>query len=71
VKVNNSSLSVAQFERLGRAVLQTVSDAIIYADREGIIRFWNPGAERLFGFAAAEAVGHSLDLITPELLHLS
>lgn len=64
--MNNSSLSVAQFERLGRAVLETVSDAIIYADCEGIIRFWNPGAERLFGFAAAEAVGRSLDLITPE-----
>ena len=33
-----------------------------------IIRFWNPGAIRIFGFAAAEAIGVSLDLIIPERL---
>jgi PAS domain S-box-containing protein len=53
-------------DRLGRAVLAAVSDAIVHTDRDGIIRFWNPGAERLFGFAAAEAVGQSLDIIIPE-----
>jgi PAS domain S-box-containing protein len=31
-----------------------------------VIRFWYPGAERLFGFAAAEAVGRPLDIIIPE-----
>ena len=31
-----------------------------------MIRFWNPGAERVFGFTAADAVGQSLDLIIPE-----
>ncbi len=41
-------------------------DAIIYADAVGLIQFWNKGAERLFGFTAAEAIGHSLDLIIPE-----
>ncbi|MCO6419504.1 PAS domain-containing protein [Siccirubricoccus sp. KC 17139] len=55
-------------ERLGQALLGAASEAIIYADREGLIRFWNPGAERLFGFAAAEALGRSLDLIIPESL---
>lgn len=43
-------------------------DAIIYADAEGLIQFWNEGAERLFGFTAAEAIGRSLDLIIPEKL---
>ncbi len=43
-------------------------DAIIYADAAGLIQFWNKGAERLFGFTAAEAIGHSLDLIIPEKL---
>jgi len=56
----------AELERLGRAVLASASDAIVYADREGVIRFWNSGAERIFGFSVAEAVGHSLDLIIPE-----
>lgn len=41
-------------------------DAIIYADRHGKIRFWNAAATRIFGFAAGEALGQSLDLIVPE-----
>jgi PAS domain S-box-containing protein len=40
--------------------------AILFADREGKIRFWNSGAEIVFGYQAHEAVGQSLDLIVPE-----
>ncbi len=40
--------------------------AILYADRDGKIRFWNAGAEAIFGYLAEEAVGQSLDLIVPE-----
>jgi PAS domain S-box-containing protein len=43
-------------------------DAIISADRDGVITFWNAGAERIFGFTEAHAVGQSLDLIIPERL---
>lgn len=50
------------------SLLRTRAEAIVAADRDGIIRFWNPGAERVFGHAAAEAIGHSLDLIIPERL---
>jgi len=50
---------------LSDALLRTRSDAIIAADQGGVIRFWNPGAERLFGYCAAEAVERSLDLIIP------
>jgi PAS domain S-box-containing protein len=50
------------------ALLAMRSDAVVAADRDGIIRFWNPGAERIFGHAAADAVGRSLDLIIPERL---
>jgi PAS domain S-box-containing protein len=55
-------------DSIARAILSTRSDAIIAADRDGIIRFWNPGAERMFGQASADAVGRSLDLIIPERL---
>ena len=48
------------------ALVQAAGDAIIVADVEGRIVLWNPAAERLFGFTAAEAVGSSLDLIIPE-----
>jgi len=53
-------------EELSAALVAGRSDAIIAADAEGVIRFWNPGAERIFGYTAAEAVGQSLDLIIPE-----
>ena len=43
-------------------------DAIVYADADGKIRFWNAAAMRVFGFAASEALGASLDLIVPERL---
>lgn len=53
---------------LADALLSSVSDAIVATDREGNITFWNPGAERIFGFTAEQAVGGSLDLIIPENL---
>jgi PAS domain S-box-containing protein len=40
--------------------------AILFADRDGKIRFWNAGAEAMFGYTAEEALGQSLDLIVPE-----
>jgi PAS domain S-box-containing protein len=40
-------------------------DGVLFADEDGIIRFWNSACERLFGHTAAEAVGQSLDLIIP------
>ena len=40
--------------------------AILFADRDGKIRFWNAAAEAMFGYPAEEALGQSLDLIVPE-----
>ena len=53
---------------LGDALLNSASDAIVATNRDGHIMFWNPGAERIFGFTAAESAGQSLDLIIPENL---
>jgi PAS domain S-box-containing protein len=55
-------------DMLARALLGTSSDAIIAADRDGIVRFWNPGAERIFGYTSEDAIGQSLDIIIPERL---
>ncbi|MDO5690932.1 MAG: PAS domain S-box protein [Pseudomonadota bacterium] len=49
-------------------ILTHTPDALIFADVRGLIRVWNPGAEAVFGFSAAEALGQSLDLIIPERL---
>jgi len=47
-------------------LLRSMPEALIFCDLEGIIRVWNPAAEKVFGWSAAEAVGQSLDLIIPE-----
>ncbi len=51
---------------LCRAIVEQAQDAVIFADRDGIIQLWNRGAEIIFGFAAAEALGQNLNLIIPE-----
>jgi PAS domain S-box-containing protein len=51
---------------LHRAIVDQAQDAVIFADREGTIRLWNRGAEIIFGWGAAEAVGQNLSLIIPE-----
>ncbi len=53
---------------LFRLIVEGTPDGVLYADREGLIRLWNGGAERIFGFAAAEVLGKSLDVIVPERL---
>lgn len=55
-------------DRFYRTLVHETPDAIIYADAEGRIAFWNKGAERLFGFASSEAIGKPLDIIIPENL---
>jgi PAS domain S-box-containing protein len=40
--------------------------AVIVADAEGSIRFWNAAASEIFGFTQSEALDHTLDLIVPE-----
>lgn len=53
---------------LCQGIIESTSDAVIFASRDGLIRLWNRGAELLFGHSAAEAIGQSLDLIIPERL---
>ena len=63
----NHEFDNANFNLL-QAIVEQAPDAIIFADREGAIRVWNRGAETIFGYAAAEVLGGSLDVIIPEHL---
>jgi PAS domain S-box-containing protein len=67
-KVEELHIAGLEPSALAEAILSTRADAIVLADSQGIIRFWNPGAERIFGFSRTEAVGQSLDIIIPERL---
>jgi PAS domain S-box-containing protein len=54
------------YEWLCERIVADSQASIIFADEQGIIRLWNSGAEAMFGFTAAEAVGVSMDIIIPE-----
>lgn len=53
-------------DQLCREIMEGTPDAVIVADREGVIRFWNAGAAAMFGYSAEQALGRSLDLVIPE-----
>lgn len=53
-------------EWLYQQIVNNAPEAIIFADRDGVIRLWNSGAESMFGYSAEEVVGQNLDLIIPE-----
>ena len=53
---------------LCRRLVEASRDAIIFADKDGLVRLWNVGAEAMFGYRAGEMEGQSLDRIIPEAL---
>ncbi len=54
-----------------RLIVDQAPDAIIFADRQGIIQVWNNAARDMFGYAPDEVIGRSLDVIIPERLRQS
>ena len=47
------------------SIVQSCDDAIIGKTLDGMIASWNAGAERLYGYAAVEAIGHSISMLFP------
>jgi len=52
-----------------RAVAETAAEAIVSADKHGHITYFNPGAERIFGYAARDVIGSPLTLLMPQRFH--
>lgn len=49
-------------------ILEQAAEAVIYANKAGVIERWNAAAVAMFGFTASEALGQHLDLVIPEHL---
>ena len=51
------------------AIVDSLGEAVIGTDQAGIITSWNASAERLYGYAAEEAIGKAIELVVPPALH--
>src|SRR3989454_3305198 len=63
------TLKLREHEKRVMAITETAPDAIVSADSDGHITYFNPAAERIFGYSSAEASGQPLTLLMPERFH--
>jgi PAS domain S-box-containing protein len=47
-------------------IVECSNDAVVSKDLDGIVKTWNKGAERIFGYAAEEAIGRSIQMLIPK-----
>jgi PAS domain S-box-containing protein len=64
-QIADRTQSLRAREELLQSILNTAADAIITIDHHGIIRSVNPAAEQMFGYSAAEMIGHSVNMLMP------
>jgi PAS domain S-box-containing protein len=64
--IDVTELKRAEAARALAAIVESSEDAIVSKDLAGVIQSWNRGAERLYGYPAAEMVGRSMAILLPE-----
>jgi PAS domain S-box-containing protein len=64
-------MSTPEETSLPKALIEHLADAVIFADRGGVIQLWNPAAQAVFGHSEAEVLGQRLDMLIPERLRPS
>ncbi|MEI8387981.1 MAG: PAS domain S-box protein, partial [Verrucomicrobiota bacterium] len=68
LRAENAAREASEFRM--RAITDSAQDAILMMGPEGLISYWNPAAERIFGYTADEAIGQNLHaLIVPARYH--
>ncbi|MDH4230122.1 MAG: PAS domain S-box protein [Nitrospirota bacterium] len=66
ISAHRSEAAVRDSEERHRSVLNTMVDAVVVIDEQGLIRQFNPGAERIFGYRVDEVMGRNLKILMPE-----
>ena len=67
--VKDAEEKITASENRFRSITSSAIDAIISADKNGIIESWNPAAGKIFGYTEEEAIGQNLDIIIPKKYH--
>jgi PAS domain S-box-containing protein len=63
---NLAADALRQSEARTHAILATAVDAVVVIGAAGTIETFNPGAERMFGYAAPEVIGRNVRMLMPE-----
>lgn len=63
--IQHEKEAAPQRDRLA-AIVNSTDDAVVSVDSQGIVTSWNPGAERMLGYTAAEAVGQHVSILWPK-----
>jgi two-component system sensor histidine kinase/response regulator len=70
IERRQAEIELRESELLVRSITDSAQDAILMMDHEGLISYWNPAAERIFGYTREEAIGQNLhDFIVPQRYH--
>ena len=66
---NNLQKDLFESEKKFQAITNSVKDAIILVDEKAKVTYWNPSAEKMFGFSSEEAIGKNIhDLVVPRFV---
>jgi PAS domain S-box-containing protein len=64
-KVVRDLSATQELEGRFQAIIDSSDDGIVSKDLNGVVRSWNPGAERVFGYTAAEMIGRPIEVLFP------
>ena len=64
-----TAAALKESEKRQRAILDSTVDGIITINEHAVVRSFNPAAERIFGYPAAEVIGHNINMLQPEPYH--